>query len=69
MMKVCMRKYSVNPTTDRAEFCYRRFFDADSEIQFYTRKFLYRFIYDKNITCYEWDMKEIPAGKIFVAVK
>jgi len=53
MMEVCMRKYSVNPTTDRAKFCYRRFFDADSEIQFYTGKFSYRFIYDKNVKHYE----------------
>lgn len=69
MMEVCMRKYSINPTANRAEFCYRRFFDADSEIQFYIGKFLHKFIYNKNVTNYEWDMKEIPAGKIFVAVK
>jgi len=31
MMEIRMRKDSVNPAADRAEFRYRRFLDADSE--------------------------------------
>lgn len=76
MMKVCVRKDSVNPTADGTEFCYRRFLDTDSANAILPQEdlFIHAMIkmYKKCIndkTNYKRDTKGIPAGKIFVAVE
>jgi len=70
MMEIRVRKDSVNPATDRAKFCYRRFLDADSGMQFRTERFIYMQRCDEKCDELQMrDMNKIPAGKIFVAVK